>query len=698
MKGLYENRGRLRFLLNSACALLAVLMSSSVFGDEQGRVFQALDYYRFETVRKPAISPDGNWVAYLHQSADIQTDQYQTQLILISSVGGQQNVISAVDEKPGEASWSPDSRRIAYVANAEEARQIYQYDLATQESRLISALPSAASKLVWSPDGSKIAFVMFVSETAETILKSDPEIPVGAEWAALPREITEQYYRWDGHGYREPGVVQLFVLDVKTGEHRQLSSGDFDHGGPYALPASPSWSSDGKYIVFSLYRQEGEKNQFELQQNVYRYAVSDGSVEQLTSAGGIESNAKVSPDGKYIAYQGHPQARIGKMQSDLYIMPYPKGAAKNLTQQFDRDIQTFAWSGDSKSILAVHGDMGTHALTEIDLNADHELIYRGTGTTTDGQPYLDPPDFSLAATGQFALARSTPEHPAEVFTGHRQSAAITRLTRHTDALLAGVHYNPAETFYVTSKTVGHKIQAWMIKPPNFDPDKSYPLIMDVHGGPFAAYSGQFSMMLQLAAAQGYVLAYSNPRGSTGYGNEYMQGIENQFPIPDSGDVLQVVDQLQKKPFIDANNLFLMGGSGGGLVTGYTIGQTDRFNAAALHYPVINWKTMIYTGDKPIKFSQVWMKGMPWEDTENYERRSPISYVQNVKTPSIIITGEKDYRTPMVESEQFYGALKLMGVDAALIRFPDDAHGNFSRPSSTLRGGLYATDWFDRYKK
>ena len=242
------------------------------------------------------------------------------------------------------------------------------------------------------------------------------------------------------------------------------------------------------------------------------------------------------------------------------------------------------------------------------------------------------------------------------------------------------------------------MQGWVVTPPDFDPSKKYPLLLEIHGGPFAGYGGAFSAEIQLYAAAGNIVLYSNPRGSTGYGEEFGNLIHHDYPNHDYDDLMSGVDAVIARGSVDTNNLFVTGGSGGGVLTAWIVGHTHRFRAAVVAKPVINWYSFVLTADAPAFFYKYWFSGYPWENLEQYMRRSPISYVGNVTTPTMLLTGEEDYRTPSEEVEQFYEALKLLKVPTAMVRIPDASHEIAAKPSNMMAKVAYILAWFEKYRE
>jgi acylaminoacyl-peptidase len=302
-----------------------------------------------------------------------------------------------------------------------------------------------------------------------------------------------------------------------------------------------------------------------------------------------------------------------------------------------------------------------------------------------------------AGSGRVAYTRGTPYRAADVaVVGHDGKAKI--LTDLGANLLDHRNLGKVEELTWKSSADQRDVHGWLVYPPNFDAKKKYPLLLEIHGGPFAAYGPHFAPETQLYAAQGYLVLYANPRGSTSYGAEFANLIHHNYPSQDFDDLMSGVDTVIARGAVDADNLFVTGGSGGGVLTAWIVGHTERFRAAVVAKPVINWFSFVLTSDSDPYFVDYWFAGMPWDNVEQYAKRSPISYVGKVKTPTMLIVGESDYRTPISEAEQFYEALKLRRIDTVLVRIPGASHEINTRPSNMLAQVLNTSAWFERHRK
>jgi acylaminoacyl-peptidase len=351
-------------------------------------------------------------------------------------------------------------------------------------------------------------------------------------------------------------------------------------------------------------------------------------------------------------------------------------------------------AGRRTEAVSTYADQGNTKLAFVDLAGAVRALASDLGSGTSA--YGGGSAFSAARDGTTVFTTTRPDLPGDLAV-RRPDGAIRRLTAVNDDLLPQRTLGAVEEIRYSSSKDGRRVHGWLITPPDFDPAKRYPLILEIHGGPFANYGDRFDLEKQLWAARGYVVFYANPRGSTSYGGEFGNLIHHAYPGDDFFDLDSGVDAAIARGFVDPDNLFVTGGSGGGVLTCWMVGRTNRFRAAASAYPVINWASFLLTADIPAYVLRYWFPGPPWEHPEHYWQRSLLSVVGNVKTPTMVITGEEDWRTPMSESEQYYTALKLRGVDSVLVRVPGEPHGIQRRPSHHVAKVLHIVGWFDRYR-
>jgi dipeptidyl aminopeptidase/acylaminoacyl peptidase len=651
------------------------------------RKFAYRDVFDLELVKDPQISPDGGRIVYVRGSMDIMKDQPRTNLWIIDVDGADHRPLLSSRQSYSSPRWSPDGGRLAFISSAEGNPQLYVRWLDTGQTARISDLLRAPDSLTWSPDGRWLAFTMFVPKEKEPLAKP-PEKPEGAEWAAPVKVIDTMVYRADGQGFLESGFTHVFVVPAEGGTPRQLTQGDFDHGGTL------SWTPDSRRIVFSANRAPDWEYD-PVESEVYAIDVDTGELQQLTSRNGPDYGAKVSPDGRRIAYAGFDDREQGYQVSRLYVMNTDGSESRELLAGFDRDVDSLAWDGASRGVFFLYDDRGVRKIGHVDLAGRMRTIAEGIGGVDLGRPYTSG-GYSAARNGTVAFTVNSPQRPADlgVSSGRGPARQITRLN---DDLFGHKKLADARRMTWKSSHDGREIEGWVVAPPDFDPRKKYPLILEIHGGPFAAYGPNYSTENQLYAAAGYIVLYANPRGSTSYGEEFGNLIHHAYPGNDYDDLMSGVDAVIADGNVDADNLFVTGGSGGGVLTAWIVGKTNRFRAAVVAKPVINWTSFVLTSDATNFFYKYWFPDLPWTRQDDYWRRSPLSLAGNVTTPTMLLTGEEDFRTPIAETEQFYQALKLRKVDTVMVRVPGASHELVGRPSNMIAKVANIVAWFEKYR-
>lgn len=651
------------------------------------RSFTGSDLFGIEQAADPQISPDGNLIAYVRRSADIMTDRIRSTIWLIDTRTGSQAPLAAGPGSHSSPRWSPDGSRLAYVSAVEgQSPQLFVRWQASGETARITGLPDSPSDIAWSPRGDRIAFVMTVPGSP-TKLGSAPAKPEGAKWAE-PLEIIDRVtYRSDSGGYIKPGYDHIFVVDADGGAPQQLTFGEVNDGGPL------SWTPDGKRILFSAVRTadwQREPNNSE----VHALDVASGALTALTTRYGPDQSPVVSPDGTRVAVIGYDDKRRSHANDELSVMNIDGTGARTLTAALDRSIDTAVWASDSRSLIVTYDDHGMKQVARVTLDGRVTTIVKGLAGGGLDRPYTGG-SFSISRTGRIAYTAGTATRPADVFltTGGEGK----RLTRLNDSMLAAK--SMAQVGAINTRAPdGTPVEAWLATPPGYVEGRRVPLILEIHGGPHTAYGPVFATDVQLYAAAGYAVLYVNPRGSTSYGADFANLIDKKYPGGDYDDLIAAVDAAIAAGVADPDNLFVTGGSGGGVLTAWIVGKTDRFKAAATQKPVINWVSEALTMDNTGFTSRYWFNKEPWEDPMAYWNRSPLSLVGNVKTPTLVVVGAQDYRTPVSESEQYYAALQIRGVPTALVKVPGASHGGFTaRPSQSAAKAAAILAWFAKYR-
>ncbi|QVL33724.1 S9 family peptidase [Telmatocola sphagniphila] len=667
--------------------LCFLLQTPSKAGDENpgDEIFRPLDVFRLEYASDPQISPDGKQVVYVRNFLDIMKDKRRSNLWIVNSDGTDPRPLTSGTQNDFSPRWSANGKKLLYISSSSGTPQIHCRWMDSGQTAKLTNLTSAPANAVWSPDGEWIAFAMTVPEKSEAFAEM-PEKPEGAEWSAPPKVIQKLLYRADGEGYLKDEHMQLFSVSAEGGAARQLTSGPYDH-------VAPVWTPDSKAFLCSANRHpDGDYDP--LNSEIYELTLADRKIRALTDRKGPDSQPAISADGKQIAYIGFDDEHKGYQSHHLYIMNRDGTGSKLLAGKLDRDIHSPLWRKDGSGVYFLYEDHGTTRIDFVSIDGKIESLAADLGGEDFGRPYSGG-SFTLSDNGTLAFTTTRPAFPAQL--GVLTPTAKRIVTRLNENLLGHKTLGQVERIQYKSSHDNREIEGWIVKPPHFDAKKKYPLILEIHGGPYANYGERFSAEIQLYAAAGYVVLYTNPRGSTGYGEEFAQQINGKYPGNDYDDLMSGVDALLAKGYVDKDNLFVTGGSGGGALTAWIVGKSKRFKAAVASKPVINWYSFVLTADEYSFFGPYWFGTHPWEKPEEYLKRSPISLVGNVTTPTMLMTGEVDFRTPMSESEQFYQALRLRKIDTALVRIPGASHNIGARPSQMIAKVAHTLKWFEKYR-
>ena len=650
-------------------------------------VFVAEDVFEMEYANDPQVSPDGARVAYVRTSMDIMTDQAKRTIWVVDSNGDNHRPLVSGSGNFSSPRWSPSGDRLAYLSNRDGKTQLFVQWLDGGETAKVTALPQSPRSIVWSPDGKYIAFTRFVPKASPTLAEM-PAKPKGASWAEPATVIDRMTFRRDGGGYLPTGNNQVFVVPADGGTPRQMSNGDYPIGGPV------TWMPDSKSIIFSSNRRD-DAEYHPRQTDLFSASLVSGELVKVTDRAGSESNPVISSNGRYLAYTSAADTRQGYNRAELRVKDLQSGEDRSLTEDLDRSVSDVQWTSDSKRLWISFDDLGMTRVAEVDLKGRLKQSDIVLGGTALGRPYTSGV-FSVGGKGHLVFTLGRDDRPADLAL-MRPGKAPRLLTDLNNDLMGQREMARVERMTWASSHDGLEVEGWVMKPPGFDSNKTYPMILEIHGGPHSAYGPNYSTEAQLYAAAGYVVFYTNPRGSTSYGEEFANTIDLAYPGYDYDDLMSGVDALLDRGYVDANQLYVTGGSGGGVLTAWIVGKTDRFRAAVVAKPVINWASFVLTADLNYYFATTWFDAPPWEDYESYWKRSPLSLVGNVSTPTMLLTGEADYRTPMSETEQYYQALKHRGVDTLMVRIPGASHSIYARPSNLIAKVNSILAWFERYR-
>jgi dipeptidyl aminopeptidase/acylaminoacyl peptidase len=690
----------------AALLALALLALPATLPAADKRPIAETDLFQFVWVADPQISPDGSQVAFVRVSVNAEKTGYDTALWIVPADGSAP--ARPFTSGPGDAGprWSPDGRWIAFSrAGEKEPPQVHLIPVQGGEAFALTDLPRGAGAPAWSPDGKTIAFVGTANDEDLARKKAGDQKP--QEWESDVRVITSAVYRFNGAGYLDAGrPSQIWAIDVpapgaRPAEARQLTRGEFNAG-------SPTWSRDGSQIYFHSTRvKEPYYNMPD--DDVWAVPAQGGELRKVVDVDGPVGEFAFAPDGRSVAFTGflNPEKRRSYDKSDLLLLDARAGAtARVLTAKLDGDVgsglsgdqhaprggrpQPLIWSRDGRSLFAVAVERGRANLKRFD--AASGQVQPLTEGNQEVSSYTATPDAS-----RIAMVISTPTVISDLYALDPATGSRKLLYQPNRELFAQLDLTEPEELVYKSFD-GREIQAWIQKPPGFDPKKKYPLILNIHGGPHAAYGWVFFHEFQWMAAQGYVVVFPNPRGSSSYGQEFGNVIQYEFPGDDAKDLLASVDAMLATGYIDPQKLGVTGGSGGGILTNWILTQTDRFKAAVSQRSISDWASFWYTADFS-QFDQFWFRGAPWEEAEDYARRSPITHVEKVTTPLMLIEGEADLRTPPTAGgEQMFRALKYLKRPVVMVRFPDETHelSRSGHPWRRIERLRHIVGWFDKY--
>jgi dipeptidyl aminopeptidase/acylaminoacyl peptidase len=665
-------------------ALAAALVAPAAQPAAQApRLLDKETFMEMESVASPSISPDGRQIVFARTWIDKMKDQSRSNLWVVDADGGRVRELTRGGWRDSAPAWSPDGKRLAFLSDRDGTNQLHVMFVDSGEVAQLTHLQRAPSGIRWSPNGKQIAFTQTIPDEDPILRVQLPQRPRGAEWARGATLVDRLTWARDGTGPVEKGYTHVFVVDaILGGTPQQITEGKYSH-------SDPEWSADGKTIYVSGLRKP-DAEYLRNDSEIYAIDLATREVKTLTDRKGPDTGPAVSPDGKWIAYTGYDDMDYTSHLSSLYLMDRNGGGRRLLAGKLNNSPADVTWAQDGSGVYFTVGERGSDAVYFAPVQGSARKISSDAQHTLGG--------LSISDGGQVATVRTTPYKPGDLVTFRidqaKDAAAWKTLVDVNADVLAGLKLGEVEELWYTSKD-GLKVQGWLIKPANFEPGKKYPLVLWIHGGPWSMYDVGFNWSFQNFAASGYAVLYTNPRGSTGYGQEFVNGIQHSYPGKDYDDLMAGVDAAIAKGYVDERNLFVCGGSGGGVLTAWIVGHTNRFAAAVSMRPVINWHSFVGTTDGPGWYRQ--FKKYPWEDPMEYAVRSPLHYVANVTTPTMVMTGEADLRTPMGQSEEFYRALKMLKKETLLVRMPDEFHG-WRRPTHRLLQQLYLMAWFDKHKR
>jgi dipeptidyl aminopeptidase/acylaminoacyl peptidase len=692
----------MKAIISRLAILCVVVALGSTLASSQKRNITEKDLFDFVWIADPQVSPDGSTVAFVRVSVNEKRDGYDTSIWAVSTVGNSESYRLTTGRGEWAPRWSPDGRYLAFVRDIDGRPQICMLTMTGGDSWQVTTVARGATQPVWSPDGKWIVFSN--SATPDDLNKPAPK-PGNEVRESDVRVITRAVYRSNGGGYLDPRRPQhIWVVPAPRSPDekvtpKQLTSGRYSETGAF-------WSKDGSKIYFTSDRTD--EPYYELPTTtIYAIARTGGEPTKIATINMSAGAITQSPDGRQIAFVASPnQPILSYAQPDLWVMDLSSsGKPRNLTANFDFDVASgvggdnappragggrgLIWSANGKELITVTAKEGVANLARFDVATGRmtelskgEQAVIGFDSTEDGS--------------KIVYNVSTPTRVGDLYWMDRIGGQPKRLTNINEALFSKINLSEPEMIWYTSFD-GKKVQAWVQKPPDFDPSKKYPLILNIHGGPHSAYGYIFDHEFQWMAAKGYVVLYPNPRGSTSYGQDFGNIIQYNYPGDDYKDLMAGVDEVIKRGYIDTTKLGVTGGSGGGVLTNWTVTKTDRFAAAVSQRDISDWSAWWYTADFS-QFQPSWFKGAPFEDP-GFRERSAITYVDKIKTPMMFILGEADWRTPPAAGgEELFRALKYRKIPTVMVRFPNESHelSRSGQPWHRIERLQHIVGWFDHW--
>lgn len=658
------------------------------------------DLLSLRWVSDPQPSPDGARVVYTLTAADRDAIAYRSHLWIVPAVGGEPRQFTSGAHRDTAPRWSPDGRWIGFLSDRPAAdekplekpkrpKQAWAIPSDGGEARQVTSFRGGVTELDWSPDSTRLVVCARVGpDDAESdeALKDQSDV----------KAFTRIRYKADGEGLWDGRWKHLFVVPLDGGAPSQVTAGDWDH-------ANPAWSRDGRWIAF-VGNPEPDAD-FQIISDVFVISASGGEPRRLTRSVGPCSQPAWSPDGALVAYVGHDNRAIGATDSKVWVVPLDRGEPRMLTADYDRPVGNDIiddqrahpspgpprWSADGSEVRFLVGEGATTQLASVTLDGAVRLL-----TTGQHEIYM----YAFDSSGTtVAYALSDPLQPGDVWIGELTDGLFSRrLTEVNRDLLADLALSEPEAF-VASGVDGWPVEGWVLRPYGFEEGRTYPVIFEIHGGPHAAYGAAFFHEFQLLAAQGYAVVYTNPRGSRGYGQAFTAATHHDWGGDDYRDLMLALDYaLDHFPFLDRDRMGVAGGSYGGYMTNWVVTQTDRFKAAITMRSICNHSAQWGTSDLAYMKGAWEFPGEPWDSPEWYWARSPLAHVANVKTPVLILHSEQDLRCPVSEAEQWFAALKKVGVETTLVRFPEESHdlSRNGKPRHRVERLRWIVTWFERY--
>lgn len=674
------------------------------------RPFAVEDVFRLAYATDPRIAPDGGSVVFVREHAEVTVDQWFANLWWVPTTGGEPRPLTSGAHRDSQPRWSPDGTRLAFLSDRDGATQLYLLELASGALTRLTDGAQPPTGISWSPDGRWLAYAARVP-APQPLADLLPKPPAGAAWASPPR-IQDRLPLAADSGASEragedawhlaAGWLRLFVVPVGGGPPRRVTASEAPVDELHLDPVEPEagtieWTPDGRHLVVSALLHD-DRELRPLDTEIYQVAVdlagdgAAGNLEPLTHRRGPDLAPAVSPDGRLVAYVGFDDRGDSHQLARLSVVDRATRTTRLLTPDLDRSVATPRWAAGEEALLVQYHDRGDTKIARVGLDGSVREL---AGNLGNGYSAYGGGSFTVAPGGRYAYTYTAPQVPIDVAVGDMATPGdpVRRITDLNAELLAARLLAPVRELHLVARD-GAPLHGWLVEPPVAVAGRPPPLVLDIHGGPHRDYGARFDLEKQVWAARGYAVLYLNPRGSVGYGEAFANRIQRSYPGPELLDLEAAVDAMIAAGAADPERLYVTGGSGGALLTLWVIGHSDRYRAAVAIYPLVDWSSFALSTDISARILHRWLPGFPWEHPEHYRTRSPLALVGRVTTPTLLIVGDEDRRTPPTQGEQYFTALRHRGVEAALVHLPGEPHYAERRPSHLAARVALTVGWFD----
>ena len=675
----------MRFNPTALCLTILMLASARIL--EAKRPIRFEDLMEFQRLSDPQISPDGRWVAFVVNEQNLENNDSHSHLWLVPFLGGEPKQLTRGNSSESRPRWSPESRSLAFISSRSGSSQVWRIHVEGGEAWQVTKVATGASGVVWSRRGDQMLITsrVFAECTEDGCNKEKLDQQENGKVKA--RLLDELLFRhWDH--WRDDRYTHLLVGSADGDEVRDLTPGPTD---------SPTWSlggmdgydisPDGRQVCYTSNRDPNPAAS--TNNDLFLVGVTGGEARKITTNPGSDTAPRYSPDGRFIAYLSQERGGFESDRNRLMIYARDTGVARELRTGLDISLSSFVWAPNSRTIYFTASERGTSSVFRISLTGQGAVRILSGATHGSVQP--SPEGRSLVFTRQ-KLNRAV-----ELYRSRTDGSEIKPLTNFNQDLVAELEMNPGESFETTAPD-GATIHGFLLKPPGFDPEKTYPALLLIHGGPQGAWSDSFHYRwnAQMFATRGYVVLMPNPRGSTGYGLKFMEEISGDWGGKCYEDLMAATDALAALPYVDGDRIGAAGGSFGGYMANWIAGHTNRFRTLVSHAGVYDQRSM-YGSTEELWFPEWEFRGVPWENPELYEKWSPSNFADRIQTPMLLIHGEHDYRVPLNQALQLFTVLKRRGVPSRFLYYPDEGHWVLKPQNSRL---WYKTllDWLDSYLK